>query len=77
MNDQLQKAQLFKELHQKGNPLILCNIWNVETAKSVESLGGNAIATSSWFVAKSHGYKDGENIPLQLVLSNAESIKYL
>lgn len=68
------KAILFKELHIKGNPLILFNIWDSGSAKALDEIGVAAIATSSWSVASAHGYHDGENLPFELVLANLERI---
>ena len=55
MNNQLQKLQLFKEMHNKENPLVLFNIWDAGSAKLASEIGSKAIATSSWSVAHSHG----------------------
>ena len=74
MTNQLEKAQLFKELHVKGNPLVLYNIWDAGSAKLAQEIGNKAIATSSWAVAHSHGYLDGEAIPFELVLANLKRI---
>ncbi|OAI50265.1 hypothetical protein AYO37_01255 [Opitutia bacterium SCGC AG-212-L18] len=74
MNHQLKKAQSFKALHQKGDPLIIYNIWDAGSAREVESAGAKAIGTSSWAVAKSKGVQDGEHLPLSEVLFNVERI---
>lgn len=37
----------FRALHQKGNPFILANAWDVGSAKMLAALGAEAIATSS------------------------------
>lgn len=74
MNYQLRKAQLFKALHQKGDPLIIYNIWDAGSAREVELAGAKAIGTSSWAVAKANGAQDGEHLPLSDVLFNAERI---
>ena len=70
MTKQSDYAQTFKSLHQKGNPLILFNIWDAGSANTVASAGAKAIATGSAPVAMAHGFADGENIPLELVLDN-------
>ncbi len=74
MHNQLEKIQLFKALHVKGNPLVLCNIWDAGSAIAAQEIGSKAIATSSWAVAHSHGYLDGETLPFELVLANLERI---
>ncbi|WP_425362648.1 isocitrate lyase/PEP mutase family protein [Candidatus Tisiphia endosymbiont of Hybos culiciformis] len=65
---------LFKTLHKKGNPLVLYNVWDVGSAQIVEKSGAKALATSSWAVAKSYGYEDGEKFPLKLALQNLKNI---
>lgn len=72
MTTQIEKANLLRKLHTKGDPLILFNVWDAGTAKLVEELGAKIIATSSVSVANSHGYEDGENIPFDLMLANLE-----
>ena len=71
MND---KVNVFGELHIPGNPLILYNIWDAGSAKVVAEAGAKAIATGSWGVACSLGYKDGETLPLDSALENLERI---
>lgn len=74
MQDQLEKIQLFKALHIKGNPLTLCNIWDAGSAKAAQEIGSKAVATSSWAIANAHGYLDGETLLFELVLANLERI---
>ncbi|CAN5407662.1 isocitrate lyase/phosphoenolpyruvate mutase family protein [soil metagenome] len=74
MNNQIKQAQVFKSLHINGGPLILFNIWDAGSAKAIQAIGAKAIATSSWSVAASHGYEDGEKLSFHLVLSNLERI---
>lgn len=66
----MDKAKLFSDLHIKGNPLILFNIWDAGSAKIVESSGAKAIATGSMPVAVANGFTDGEKIPLSLAIDN-------
>jgi 2-methylisocitrate lyase-like PEP mutase family enzyme len=54
--------QKFKELHYQQEPLLLGNVWNVQSAKKMETLGFKAIATSSYAVAETLGYDDGEQM---------------
>lgn len=67
-------AAAFKALHQPGNPVILFNIWDPGSAKTVETAGAKALATGSWPVAVAHGFPDGEKIPLELMLDNLKRI---
>jgi 2-methylisocitrate lyase-like PEP mutase family enzyme len=70
-----EKANLLRELHRPGDPLILVNVWDVAGARTVAAAGGcRAIATASWSVAAAHGYADGEQIPLELMLAAIERI---
>jgi len=60
------KAALFAKLHDKGAPLTLYNAWDAGSAKTIAEAGAKAIATSSWAVAASQGYADGEELPKEL-----------
>lgn len=72
------KAARFAELHTKGNPLVLYNVWDAGSAKTVAESGAPAIATSSWSVAEAQGFHDGEDIPIafaeQIIGRIAESV---
>jgi len=57
--------QVFKELHDKTNPLLLPNVWDAGSARVIESCGFKAIATSSAGLAWSLGYADGEQLPFE------------
>src|SRR5215212_11841155 len=72
--NQKEKADAFKNLHVKGSPVILFNIWDAGGTRMIEQLGAKAIATGSWAVAAAHGFDDGEKIPLPLVLTNVKRI---
>jgi 2-methylisocitrate lyase-like PEP mutase family enzyme len=65
---QADKARRFKALHIPGTPLVLYNIWDAGSAKTVASAGAQALATGSWSVAAAQGYGDGEAIPLDFAL---------
>ena len=68
------KAENFRALHVKGDPLILFNAWDAGSAKAVAEAGAKAIATGSWSVAAAQGYADGEAMPLDLALANIARI---
>ena len=72
--DQIEKAQAFAALHIPGNPVILFNVWDAGSAKAVERAGAKAIATGSVSVAGALGFSDGENLPIDLAIANAERI---
>jgi 2-methylisocitrate lyase-like PEP mutase family enzyme len=69
ISNQQQKAKQFRDLHHVGRLLILPNIWDPLGALLLENLGFHAVATASASVAFSHGYDDGENIPLNTLLT--------
>ena len=69
------KAKLLRELHRPGDPLILVNVWDAASARTVAAADGcRAVATASWSIAAAHGYADGEEIPLELMLAAIERI---
>lgn len=72
--NQADQARKFAELHRKHHPLILFNVWDAGSAKAVAESGARAIATGSWSVAEAHGFRDGEALPLDLVIANVERI---
>ena len=74
MSTQKERADRFRDLHVKGNPLILFNIWDAGSAKAIEEAGAKAIATGSWSVAAAHGFGDGEKLPFAFALANLERI---
>lgn len=52
----------FKELHEKESPILICNVWDVESARIAQHLNFSAIGTSSGAIATMLGYKDGEEM---------------
>jgi 2-methylisocitrate lyase-like PEP mutase family enzyme len=68
------KARSFAALHRPGDPLILYNVWDAGSAKTVAEAGAKAIATGSASVAAAHGFADAESLPLELALANAARI---
>ncbi len=71
---QADKAHAFRAMHQRGNPLVLFNVWDAGSAAVVAKAGAKALATGSWSVANAFGYADGEQLPFDLVLSNLTRI---
>ncbi|WP_426229395.1 isocitrate lyase/PEP mutase family protein [Pararhizobium sp. DWP3-4] len=71
---QTDKAKAFRELHRKGDPVVLYNIWDAGTAKAVAASGAKALATGSWSVADANGYGDGQQIPMLHLVDIARSI---
>ena len=48
MATQIERAESFKRLHIKGDPIILFNVWDAGTARVVADAGAKALATGSW-----------------------------
>jgi 2-methylisocitrate lyase-like PEP mutase family enzyme len=67
------RDQIFRGLHQDGL-LILANAWDAGSARLIESLGARAIATTSCGVAWSHGYADGDFLPVPLLVATVAGI---
>ncbi len=59
MTDQIEKAERFKTLHQSGC-FVIPNPWDVGSAKVLEGLGFQALATTSAGFARSTGVADYE-----------------
>lgn len=69
------KAGRLRELHADPELLVVVNVWDVAGAKVVAGHSATrALATASHSIAASHGYEDGENIPLDLHLAMVERI---
>lgn len=49
----------FRQLHFQSNPLLLANVWDVNSAKIASALKFKAIGTSSAAIASTLGYSDG------------------
>ncbi len=65
--------RLFRRLHEEGL-LLLANAWDAGSARLIESLGAKAVATTSAGVAWSHGYPDGDLLPVRLLLATVADI---
>jgi 2-methylisocitrate lyase-like PEP mutase family enzyme len=67
-------AARFRELHLRGDPLVLYNVWDAGGAKALADAGARAIGTGSWSMAAAHGFADGQIMPLERVLWIVERI---
>jgi 2-methylisocitrate lyase-like PEP mutase family enzyme len=56
-------AARLRALHVPGKPLLLANIWDPVSARTVESSGMPAIATASAAFAPVNGYEDHGHLP--------------
>jgi 2-methylisocitrate lyase-like PEP mutase family enzyme len=67
------RAATFRRLHREGL-LVLANAWDAGSARLIESLGAKAVATTSAGVAWSHGYPDGDRLPVRLLAATVAGI---
>jgi 2-methylisocitrate lyase-like PEP mutase family enzyme len=58
----------FAELHKRGEPILLYNVWDAGSAKAVAAAGAPALATGSYSLAGAQGFAVGEAIPFNLFL---------
>jgi 2-methylisocitrate lyase-like PEP mutase family enzyme len=65
---------VFTEMHKKGNFFILPTAWDVASALLYEKAGFKAIGTTSWGIAASSGYSDGEVLTFQEMFSMVKLI---
>jgi 2-methylisocitrate lyase-like PEP mutase family enzyme len=68
------RFEAFASLHVPGDPVVLFNIWDVGSAQAAVRGGARALATGSHPVADANGWPDGEQVPIDFALSNAERI---
>jgi len=59
------KFDRFLALHQKEEPLLLGNVWNVQSAKIFERQKFQAVATSSAAIAATLGYTDNQEMSFE------------
>lgn len=73
MATQLEKAARFRALHEADSPFIIPNPWDSGTAKLLESLGFQALATTSSGFAHTLGRPDG-SVSLEEKLEHCRAI---
>lgn len=66
--------QTFTQLHHQANPLLIGNIWDVNSARLFERNDFKAVATSSAAVAHAQGYDDGEQLPFEVLVQLAKRV---
>ncbi len=75
MSDLATRARTLLDLHTAPEVLVLANVWDVVSARTVAAVEGvQALATASHSIAATFGYEDGENIPLELHLDMVRRI---
>lgn len=68
-------AQALRDLYDASSILRVVNVWDAVSARVVAELPGTrALATAGHGIAASHGYADGEQIPLDLMLAALKRI---
>ncbi|KKI91143.1 carboxyphosphonoenolpyruvate phosphonomutase [Bacillus sp. SA1-12] len=68
------KIQEFNKLHTSKELLFLGNAWDLLSALTLEKVGFKAIGTTSWGIANSLGYADGELIGFERHLGIIKTI---
>jgi 2-methylisocitrate lyase-like PEP mutase family enzyme len=69
MTTTAERATTLLRLHSDRTILTLVNVWDVASARAVAAVEGTAaIATASHGIAATYGYRDGEQIPVDLML---------
>jgi 2-methylisocitrate lyase-like PEP mutase family enzyme len=63
------KAQAFRDMHVAGAILVIANAWDAASARVFEQAGIRAVGSGSAGVAFSHGYRDDEFIPRDVMLA--------
>lgn len=71
MSDQLAKAQIFASLHSKDSPLLMPNPWDIGSTRILQSMGFQALATTSLGVANHLGSKSASKLQ---VIENCHQI---
>lgn len=66
--------QEFNKLHSSKEMLFLGNAWDLLSALTLEKVGFKAIGTTSWGIANSFGYADGELIDFERHLGVIKTI---
>jgi len=70
-----ENATTLAQLYSAPEILRVVNVWDAVSARVVADLPGTrAIATAGHGIAASHGYPDGERIPLELMLAALKRI---
>ena len=74
MTAKAEAAKTFHRLHEGLEPLLLPNAWDAGSARLMESLGAQAVATTSAGVAWTHGYPDGDVLPVRMLVATIVAI---
>src|SRR4051795_12863825 len=77
MTTTFEKAETFRLLHHEPEILVLVNVWDVASARTVAAAPGcRALATASWSIAAAHGVPDGEHLTREQMLAAVERVTH-
>ncbi|NQY53928.1 MAG: isocitrate lyase/phosphoenolpyruvate mutase family protein [Campylobacteraceae bacterium] len=68
------KIENFRKLNQSNDILHIGNVWNVKSALIFEKQNYKALGTSSFAIANSLGFKDGEELSFETLLTIVKQI---
>jgi 2-methylisocitrate lyase-like PEP mutase family enzyme len=69
MSAEAARGERLRRLHDDEALLVVVNVWDAVTARLVAELPGcRALATASHSIAEAYGYRDGEQIPRDLMI---------
>src|SRR6201991_4067046 len=71
MRSQMEKAKLFRELHERPGAFIIPNPWDAGTAKLLAAMGFEALATTSLGFANTLGTAE---VSLDAIIENCRTI---
>ncbi|OPA74151.1 carboxyphosphonoenolpyruvate phosphonomutase [Paenibacillus selenitireducens] len=72
----MNKLQQFHALHHTEDILFLGNAWDLLSALALEKAGFQAIGTTSWGIASTYGFADGEHIDFETHLGMIKMIAH-
>ena len=61
-----ERARHLRSLHHAEGMLVLPNAWDVITARVLEECGFAAVGTTSFGIARAHGFRDGDNAAFEV-----------
>lgn len=67
MATQMEKAKVFRALHERPDAFVIPNPWDIGSARLLAGLGFEALATTSSGFAHSLGRLDGDVVPTEMI----------
>jgi 2-methylisocitrate lyase-like PEP mutase family enzyme len=75
--NQRAKADALRRLHTEPELLVLVNVWDAISARTVAAAPGcRALATASWSIAAAHGVPDGEHLTREQMVAAVERVAH-